>query len=76
MLKTTPFWSAILAFFILNEAILKIEIGGMVICFGAFLYITLTGGEAGTDVADSSDGEVSAAGKALGMCLIFIAAWF
>ena len=71
--KTTPFWTAILAFFIMAEAILLLEIGGMVICFGAFLYITLTGG---TDAADTSGDGVSAAGKALGIFLIFTASWF
>ena len=35
--KTTPFWTAILGFFIMAEAILPIEIGGMMVCFGAIL---------------------------------------
>ena len=41
--KTTPFWTAILGFFIMKEAMLPIEIGGMFVCFGAFLFITLYG---------------------------------
>ena len=73
--KTTPFWTAILGFFIMAEAILPIEIGGMMICFGAFLYITLVGGKASTDVTDPTGDEVSAAGRALGIFLIFTSAW-
>ena len=43
--KTTPFWTAILGYFIMSEAITMIDIGGMIVCFGAFIYITLSTNE-------------------------------
>ena len=73
--RTTPFWTAILGYFIMNEQILPIEIGGMFICFGAFLYITVNASKSEDDDAAVTSPDSSAAGQLLGIILIFICSW-
>ena len=73
--RTTPFWTAILGYFIMKEAILPIEIGGMFVCFGAFLYITLNTSKTEDEAAVTDADSVSAAGQLLGIILIFISSW-
>ena len=41
--KTQPFWGSIMGYFLLKESVLPIEIVGMVICFIAFIALTLSG---------------------------------
>ena len=85
--KTTPFWTAILGYFFMREAILPIEIGGMLICFSAIIYITVNTNaiEDDTVAVTSADSvmsleliekaRVSSAGQLLGIILIFISSW-
>ena len=40
--KTSPFWSSIMGYFLLSEKVLPIEIVGMMVCFGAFIALTLS----------------------------------
>ena len=47
--KTSPFWQTIMGFCCMNETILPIEIVGMIICFGAFIAITVSSIEQTTD---------------------------
>ena len=69
--KTAPFWTAILGYCFLSERILPIEIFGMIICFGAFLYITL----ANNDASNVEEVRVSTAGRLVGFIFIFCSAW-
>ena len=39
--RTSPFWMAILSYFFVGEHVMKLEIFGMVVCFGALIMITL-----------------------------------
>ena len=43
--KTWPFWATIMGFYFLNEKVFPIEVVGMVICFIAFVALTLAGGD-------------------------------
>ena len=72
--KTSPFCIAILGYLILNEAILKIEIGGMAICFGAFIFITLSDNDT-SDSIEETTSSVSTAGRLLGIVLTISTAW-
>ena len=39
--QTTPFWVSIVAFFLLREPVIPLEILGMVICFTGVIVIAL-----------------------------------
>ena len=43
--KTQPFWGSIMGYVFLKESVLPLEIVGMIICFLAFIALTLSGGE-------------------------------
>ena len=40
--RTSPFWLAILSYFVVGESITKLEMIGMLVCFGALLMITFS----------------------------------
>ena len=58
--KTSPFWSSIMGYFILREKVLPIEIVGIIICFGAFIALTLSDKDSEDD-SDSQDDKVGLA---------------
>ena len=57
----------------MREGILPIEIIGMLICFGAFIVITLTGEEDSKNISSSES--VSFGAHLLGIILSFVSAW-
>ena len=75
--KTTPFWTGIMGYFIMREAILPIEIFGMFICFAAFIAITLNDRNelVEVEVFVSPDEIVGFGGHVLGAIFIFFCSW-
>ena len=71
--KTSPFWLAILSYFFVGEQVLKLEIFGMVICFGALVMISIHDPNAADD--DKTGGAESNLTRIIGIVLIFVNSW-
>ena len=71
--KTSPFWLAILSYFFVGEQVLKQEIFGMVICFGALVMISIHDPNAADD--DKTGGAESNLTRIIGIVLIFVNSW-
>ena len=70
-----PFWFAILGFVLFRENLEKIEVLGMVLCFGALVLMTYSSQHQETGAESQSEADVSTGGKLLGLLFIFIGSW-
>lgn len=75
--QTGSFWTSILAFIFFKEMLLPVEIGAMIVCFGAMITMTLTSAKYSASQDDGTD-DVAGYSKtqmAIGYPLIFIVSW-